>query len=356
MENREVIFVSNVLANGGAGRVLSLLVNSFSSRERRVGVLSFLPHEGEYRLDDRVLKEYAGPGNGVWAKIRRIWWIRGIAKRNPGASIVAFEYFVNMQVLVACLGLPNRVIVSERNDPAQVGNDFPTDFLRKILYQTAEALVCQTDEAASYFSKRITKTVILNPISPELPAPVTTVRRKTVVSFCRLEPQKNLEMLIRAFAAFHKSCPEYTLEIYGDGKERCALIALIDSLSLGSVASVLPARSDVHDVVRDCAVFVLPSHYEGLSNSMMEAMALGLPTVCTDCPCGGARMVIEDGVNGLLVPVDDVDALVEALKRLAEDQDLSARIGRAAEELRDRLSLDAIMAEWETLVAPTMVQ
>lgn len=350
MEDRELIFVSNMLGNGGAGRVLSVLANNFTLRGRRVGIMSFRRYEQEYFVESSVVKAYSTPGNRVYDKLRRIRWIRAIAKRNPAASIVSFEYFVNLQVLVACLGLPNRVVISERNDPARVGSGFPTNVMRRVLYRRARVLVCQTDDAASYFSERITKKVILNPINPNLPMPVVEARRKTVVSFCRLEPQKNLEMLIRAFAEFHKSHPDYALEIYGDGKERAALTSLIDSLSLGDVASIFPARSDVYDVVRDCAVFVLPSNYEGLSNSMMEAMALGLPTVCTDCPCGGARMVIDDGVNGVLIPVGATDMLVDALRRIADDPEFASRLGDAAALLRERLTVEEIASEWESLL------
>lgn len=350
LRNLDIVFVSNALANGGAARVISILAKAFSERGSKVGVAVYSAFPGEYPLPLSVEKEYGPKGGSGAAKARRIAWLRSVTRRNPDATVVAFEYFVNMQTLIACAGLPNRVVVSERNDPARVGSRFPIGWLRERLYRHADMLVCQTDEAASYFSDKVNKCVILNPLKEGLPAPYTGVRRKAVVTFCRLERQKNLPMLIRAFSRLHEAYPDYTLEIYGDGKEREKLAALIDGLGLAGVAKMLPGRSDVHDVVRDAAMFVLPSDYEGLSNSMLEAMAIGLPVICTDCPCGGARMVIEDGENGLLVPAGDEAALMDAIVLTASNPTLAAKLSRNAADLRERLAVSKVSSVWMRVI------
>lgn len=350
IDNADIVFVSNALANGGAARVISVLAKAFYERGNKVGVAVYSPYPGEYPLPEGVVREYAPTSGAKPSKIRRIAWLRSVARRNPDASIVAFEYFVNMQTIMACMGLPNRVIVSERNDPARVGSGFPADWLRERLYRRANILVCQTDEAASHFSDRVRKRVILNPIKEGLPAPYEGVRRKAVVTFCRLERQKNLPMLIRAFSRFHDSNPDYALEMYGDGKERAALVSLIDDLGMSKIAKIYPGRPDVHDVVRDAAMFVLPSDYEGLSNSMLEAMAIGLPVICTDCPCGGARMVIKDGENGLLVPVGDEEALLKAMMDIASDSGMGSKLANNARKVSSRLNVSEILNEWGQIV------
>ena len=350
MCGRDLIFVSNMLAVGGAERVLCLLANELSAQGRRVGVLSFHRRDNEYWLDPSVAKLYSEVAAGsTLARLRRIRWIRDVIAENPNAVVIAFQYFVNIETVVACLGLKNSVVVSERNDPARVGNGFPQDIIRKLAYLKAKTLVCQTYEAADYFSDAIAKTVIPNPIDPNLPALARTPRRNTVITFCRLEPQKNLPLLIRAFKEFQTYHPEYSLEIYGEGSERAALFDLIDSLGLAGVATVNDARSDIHIVAKECAMFVLPSDYEGFSNSMIEAMALGVPTICTDCSGGGARMVIDNGRNGLLVPVGDVRALAKAMSRIAEDEEFAKRVAGAGAELRDELSVRTIAAQWDRL-------
>lgn len=350
LRDLDIVFVSNAMANGGAARVISVLAAELVARGRRVGVAVYRSHEGEYILPCGVGMEYGSTASSRVSKLRRIVWLRDVARRNPRATIVAFEYFVNMQTIIACAGLPNRVIVSERNDPARVGAGFPNGWLREWLYRRASVLVCQTRDASAFFSNKVRKTVILNPIKEDLPGPWKGERRKTVVSFCRLEAQKNLPLLLRAFARFRESHPDYTLEVYGDGHEHDALAALAEELGLSSSAAILPGRPDVHDAVRDAAMFVLPSDYEGLSNSMLEAMAMGLPVICTDCPCGGARMVIRDGENGLLTPVGDEGALLAAMCRVADEEGLAGRLSHNGSALREALSAEKICTQWMDVI------
>lgn len=347
MQNRDVIFVSNSLAKGGAARVICVLASEFVQQGLNVGIAVYSQHDGEYELPLDVAKEY-GPANGMkLSKAKRILWLRDLVKCNPKATIIAFEYFVNMQTIVACIGLPNKVIISERNDPSRVGNAPRTNWLRERLYRHADMLVCQTDDAAAYFSDKVNKCVILNPIKDNLPEPYQGERRHAVVTFCRLEKQKNLDMLVYAFDEFVKSHDDYTLEIYGDGSEREHLEQLVYTLNLEEKVSINHGRSDIHQVVRDAAMFVLPSNYEGLSNSMLEAMAIGMPVICTDCPCGGARMVIKNGINGILVPVGDRASLVKAMSTIVQIEAEGKKI--SGEGIKKLLSSKKISDQWLSL-------
>ena len=211
--------------------------------------------------------------------------------------------------------------------------------------------MCQTDEAAAYFSDKVKKTVILNPVKEGLPIPFVGKRRNTVVCFCRLNKQKNLEMLLRAFAIFLQTHSDWTLEIYGDGSERNSLMSLASDLGIEDKIVINHGLQDVHNYVRDAGMFVLPSDYEGLSNSMLEAMAIGMPVICTDCPCGGARMVIRDGENGLLVPVGSENMLEAAMERIADENGLAEKLGIAAADVRKKLAVGEIADEWIRVVA-----
>ena len=344
LDELDVLFVCNALAGGGAERVVSLLANGFAGNGKRVGVAVYNKRDNEYPLISEVHKDYGPTGRGSLTKLRRLGWLRGIVRANPSANVVAFEYFVNMQVILACRGLPNKVVVSERNDPARVGAG--KEPMRTRLYRRADLLVCQTKDAADYFSTVPNKRIILNPLKESLPKPYSGERSKRVVSFCRLEPQKNLLMLLRAFSRFLQNHEGWSLEVYGNGSQKDDLISLAESLGISEQVAVSPGRPDVHEVVLDAGMFVLPSDYEGLSNSMLEAMAIGLPVICTDCPCGGARMVIRDHENGLLLPVRDEDALVFAMSEIADNSDLARRIGVSAAEIRDRLAVESVLRDW----------
>ncbi|RDX09422.1 glycosyltransferase, partial [Bifidobacterium longum] len=105
-------------------------------------------------------------------------------------------------------------------------------------------------------------------------------------------------------------------------------------------------RKDVHACIFDASMFVISSDFEGLSNSMIEAIALGIPTIATDCPIGGARMVIDNGVNGYLVPVRNKERMVTAMCSIAGDTGVQERFSKAGVRLRERLSVDSISKQW----------
>lgn len=360
MSTKEIVFVSNFFGNGGAARVLSVLAKGFLSQGYQVSLCSYAhDYLDEYELAEGVnhVKFYLKRKKGLRRKLERIFVLRKELKKHPNAKIVSFEYFVNMQTIVACFGLKNKLIVSERNDPAKMGGKFPTSILRNFLYSFCDVLVCQTPDAKAYFPKRIQKktVVIANPVKQDLPSPFEGVRDKRIVNFCRLEKQKNLKLLIDAFDLFQRKHEGYTLHIYGDGKEKTSLEHYITEKNLFDVVSLHKATFDVHQKVLGAAMFVSSSDYEGLSNSMIEAMAIGLPTVCTDCPCGGAKMIIEHRQNGLLVPVGDVDSLCEAMCEIVEDDSLSMTLSANAEKVKETLSVEKIQGYWTDILEKTKV-
>jgi glycosyltransferase involved in cell wall biosynthesis len=156
-------------------------------------------------------------------------------------------------------------------------------------------------------------------------------------------------MLIRAFMEFKKSFPDYKLEIYGDGDEKENILKMINELNAGETIKLFPATNKIHEIAVNKAMFVSTSDYEGLSNSMLEALAIGLPTICTDCPCGGARMVINDGKNGRLVKPGDIDQLTEIMKQIASNEELARAYSQKAVEVRDKYSMNNIFKLWEDL-------
>jgi glycosyltransferase involved in cell wall biosynthesis len=198
--------------------------------------------------------------------------------------------------------------------------------------------------------------VIPNPLKADLPEPYTGERNKTITTFCRISAQKNLPLLLDAFALLHKNHPDSRLCIIGDSfnAEGDAIKAEIlrrmtEEFTDGCV-ELQPFRDRVHEGILQDAMYVNSSDYEGISNAMLEAMAIGMPVVCTDCPIGGAKATIQDGENGLLVPVGDVQALYHAMKRVWEGKELSDRLSHNAAKLREELSLANIARRWMKLM------
>jgi glycosyltransferase involved in cell wall biosynthesis len=218
-------------------------------------------------------------------------------------------------------------------------------------YPKASRVLVMTQEAKNYFSEEIQKkcVVIPNPLRDDLPEPYTGERRKVVVNFCRLTRQKNLPLLIDAFALFHQTHPDYRLELYGQGELQEELEQKIEALHLQYSVSILPFDSNVHQKIRDCAMFVSSSDWEGWSNSVMEALALGLPTISTDCDFG-PRDMIKDHENGILTPVGNVEALAGAMAEIADDPVFSAELSKKAAGVRTMYAAHVIGKKWLDLV------
>ena len=150
--------------------------------------------------------------------------------------------------------------------------------------------------------------------------------------------------------------PDYTLRIIGDapneeGREVLqAIDQQFDKLNLKESVKLEPFMKNVHEAVIKDALYVNSSDYEGISNAMLEAMAIGMPVVCTDCPIGGAKATINDGENGLLVPIQNADALANAMNRLIEEEGLADKLSQNASKLRDEISLDSITDKWIKLL------
>lgn len=287
-----------------------------------------------------------------------IKYLRDYLKDNPDSAVISFSQPANPLIMIASRGLGNRIVFSERADPVRLMKKrFGRKFIEKY-YVRADAAVFQTEDAKNTYPENIAEkgTVIFNPVTPGLPQPCDGERSKNITTFCRISRQKNLPLLIDAFNIIHKKYPDYCLRIIGspqnaddesvfeDIKKR------ISDLSLEKSVIFEPFSDNVHSlIIKDC-MYVNSSDYEGMSNAMLEAMAIGLPCVCTDCPIGGANAVIKDGENGLLVKTGDADELARAVERVISDKKLSEKLSLNGRKIRDELEIENISRKWMELV------
>ena len=398
---KKVAFLLPVMSGGGAERVASLLANEFQKNgidvrfilshanddqvirsDLDVGIpLVLIKQEiGSPRIPDRIkssllsvlssalckpLEALHKPVPASFAKLsitsqysREIKFLRGMLEVEPDLAVIAFLQPTIPIALLAARGLPNRVIISERGDPVRLMKKrYGRKFVKKY-YSRADAAVFQTEDAKSVYPPCVADKgiVIPNPIIPGLPEPYQGNRNKNITTFCRISKQKNLPLLVDAFSMLHREHPEYTLRIIGDSNNAegdgvlQTLKEQIAGYGIEEAVVFEPFMTNVHEAIIEDAMYVNSSDYEGISNAMLEAMAIGMPTVCTDCPIGGARATITDGENGLLVPIGDADALYRAMKRIAENEVLSQSLSQNAARLRDELSLDRIAERWLKLL------
>ena len=273
---------------------------------------------------------------------------------NPDCVYIPFGISYFGDVFYASKGTKAKIIYAERNAPEV---EFPDDINEKEslikMLSDADGAVLQTQDELKFYNGRLKNAVVINnPVKANLPEPFDGERRKVVVNFCRIAEQKNLPLMINAFMEFHKSHPDYSLEIYGNTVEKNEeelknrYLEMISSFNAEECIKILPPRAEIHSVVRDCAMFVSSSDFEGLSNSMLEALAIGMPCVCTDCLGGGAREMITDGENGLLVPMNDANALAQAMCRMADDKEFSKKCSENAMKVRETHKVETIAGKW----------
>ena len=137
--------------------------------------------------------------------------------------------------------------------------------------------------------------------------------------------------------------------IAGEGPERQALEAQVQNLGIANQVDFLGFHSDPASLMREGSVFVLPSRYEGMPNALLEAMGFALPVVITDVSPGPLE-VVTDGVEGLVVPGDDVEALKRAISLLMNDPTLRVRLGEAGRKRIQALEWPQVEAHWRSVL------
>ncbi|MBO5472354.1 MAG: glycosyltransferase [Lachnospiraceae bacterium] len=331
----KIVFVIPDMPGGGTERVVALLANEYCDRGREVGILLFAGHDTAYPLRERVEVVSVGEPSGgrIRSRLARLRRMRRYYRENRNCQIWAFSVMGTVFSAIAAIGQRHLFLVSERNDP----NQYDHKKLRNLFYRRADVVVCQTPDAAGSFPAGIAarSVVIPNPIEAGGTEPYDGVREKRIVAVGRLNPQKNHRLLLKAFAGFVKRHSDYVLEVYGKGELEEELKQYAVQLEIADKVVWKGFSDHVKEDINRAAMFVLSSDYEGVSNSMLEAMAQGVPVISTDCPIGGSKMYIQDHINGILVPVRDDRALLDAMLELAGDAELSRRISMACRRLRE---------------------
>ena len=350
---KTVMLHCSSLHKGGAERVFAQLAERFAACGwRSILVTAYSdPGREEYPLSEKVTRYNIEPvrlqQNFVKRNLSRICALRRLCKKEKPDILISCMQEPNFRAMLASAGLPVKRLVSVCNAAEKEYPGLGGFVTGKLLMPQADGCVFQTEEEKRWFPQRLQKKgrIIMNQVSDSFFEVRHTGPRHDLVSVGRLNPQKNQALLIRAFARIAAQTQENLL-LYGAGELRDELQKLIDSLGLSERVKLMGLSADVARDIKDARAFVLSSDFEGVPNALLEAMALGLPCIAADCLGGGPRMVIEDGVNGLLVPMGDEAALADAMLRLLRDPEGAERMGRAARETAECFRPDRVFADW----------
>lgn len=359
---RKIAFHLNCLEQGGAERVVTNLANRFAEGGYEVIIATEWYGENEFQTDARVKRVHVGLQEGDDKKHRliqfylRVKYLREFLIREKPDILIPFARKALYRGLMAAYFIRIPVLISIRTDPAGHYEERSDKLQIPILFPRADGCVFQTEGAKAFFAPRLQKNsrIILNPINPKyIGVPEPERRKKTVVQSGRLVDFKNQPMLIRAFIEVHRKHPDFDLKIYGgdsfDGTKEI-LEQIIEENNAQEYVHLMGASDSLEKDMADAALFAFTSDWEGLPNALMEAMALGLPVVATDCPCGGPRTIMTHEKDGLLIPVKDQKALEDGINRLIEDQKLAGRLGREARKIADLANEDAVYEQWKDYI------
>lgn len=345
------------MGGGGAERVVSIVANHLVRSEYQVRLFTLVDGESFYPLDEAVEQATAGFTVNRKNKLTRTVslarnFLNAILRIREQVRTfqpdIVFSVLEEADIVTWLAGTGKaRWLVSERNDPTR-RSAWYTRLLNHI-YKRTDGMVCQSRTVADYYSFVQNKWVIPNPIDKAVyPAKAPESVPAKIVSVGRLVPQKNTRLLIDAFHRICDRYPEVTVTIYGEGPERKMLEQLISDLRLEHRVFLPGASKKVLQKIRDAALFVMPSDYEGFPNALVEAITIGIPVISTDFGTGVARELIREDV-GEVVPCGDAAALAGAMERLLCDPDRRSRIREVGSRATDPYQVDSVLQLWTSL-------
>lgn len=366
---RVLIYIHS-LENGGAERVVANLANYWVSIGWQLTVVTVAPPTTDfYALDpavERFSLDLTDPRRNLAAAVmrtvRRARALRRVLRRVQPDIALSAMHTANVVLALAARGLPDLCAIgSEHNFPPKAPMGIILETLRRHAYGRLAAVVALTRECGNWLSANSyapSVVVIPNAVSwplsrqePQVdPANHCGPGRQILLGVGRLSMEKNFSTLIDVFARLASRHPHWDLVILGDGPQRAELQVQIDAAGLTGRA-LLPGRvGNVGDWYARAAMLAMTSHFEGFPNTLVEAMAYGLPAVSFDCDTG-PRDIIRHDIDGLLVAPGDAKALESALEQLMGDTSLRSAFGARAVEARTRFSMQKITGMWEALFA-----
>lgn len=355
---KKIMFFSGNNQFGGAERVIINLANHMAE-QYEVILLLYSQNEAAYEVNSNVKNVYL-EDNIKKTKIRikriigRIKSYVSIVEREHVDLIISFLLENNMYSSLVGKIKKIPTIISIRVDPKYECSSLGIKIMRRFFYSKATVMIFQTNESIERMGawSRSKALVVDNPLTNELRNYSNlNIKRKEIVAVGRLTSQKNYQLLISAFGELHEEFPEYKMFIYGEGEERECLEQLIYRLGLKDRIFLPGNFKNIWDKISQAELFVSTSNYEGQSNALIEAMALGICCIATDVPNGGTRSIIENKKNGIIVPVNKREELISAIREMLLDGNKRIYYGEQAKKVRERFDESNVYSKWEKIVA-----
>lgn len=352
----KISFFIGGLSNGGAERVICSLANYMFRAGHDVTIVTMADDKPTYTLEEGIsrvtLLKSIERRSFVINSIRRLRRFYKYLRSSNTEVYVVMLPVTTIMLLWMKRFTKAKIVAAERSYPAIYSTRI--QYLLRRLARKADGWVFQTPGQKEWYgSSGIKNNIIIpNAINPAfIRSKFTGDRKKRIVTVGSLTKPKNHELLINAFSAIAKDFSDYKLVIFGEGSKRDILHNLVKELGVEKQVELPGYSTHITDDIIDSTLYVLSSDYEGMPNSLLEAMALGLPCISTDCDGGGARLLIDNEKNGLLVPKGDKNALADAMKRMLLNKEFADYCGNEAYKVRETLSSEVVYKKWEVFIS-----
>lgn len=356
-----ILMVIPSLHGGGAERVAVNLAEYWHSKGYRVVFLTQTDASSDvYPLDANITRvsTHQFGQTGPLAQLRKILSIRHAIRYYRPDVVIGIMMSASVLSIIAGMGTGVPVIATEHAHPPSQRMTSFWQKLRQWAYPHAAKVIALTEMSADWLRQHIPHCavgVIPNAIKWPLQVgePFIAVHKpegeKYLLAVGRLHPEKGFDVLLKAFSLIAPHYPQWQLIILGEGPQREVLSQQIEQLGLSTQVQMPGRVGNLKDWYAQADLFVLSSPFEGMSNSLQEAMASGVCPVSFDCDTG-PREIIREGVDGILVrPVSDAEALAQALTSVMQDDCLRQRYAQQAPEVIERFSMEKIGQVWESL-------
>ena len=353
---KKILFYISTLRSGGAARVMVNLANAFAGAGYTVTLVTNFKDEHEYAFSDsvhRICMEGEESKAGTLVKnLRRCTALRRIIRKERPDACVSFMRENNFRLILSSFFLPSRTYVSVRSDPKMEYRGKVSRFLMRLLFPFADGCILQTGDALRWMPRRIQKRsrVIPNIVDERFFHGQRAEHPEGILSVGRLTGCKRHDLMLEAYASLAENVTD-DLYFYGDGEELEALQSLADRLGIADRVHFEGHISSLVPVYEKAKLFIMASDFEGMPNALLEALACGVPCISTDCPCGGPKEILQDGM-GTLIPMGDATALADAMKSLLTDERKQQAYSHTAQTAMQAYRTEKVWQQWCDFLFP----
>ena len=355
----KMLFMAPMINYSGAPKIMVWLANSFAKCGNDITFLTYYTEVENRNLLTSIKKKcFHIPFSEKWIKRNCLYLPKTVIQSyrfiKEEEFDIIFSFTDNVSIinlLVVKTFLKSRFYISERMDPYTNTGKF--DWIRRKAFRAADTIIFQTESARRYFGKEIrNKSVVIpNPIVIDFEEKELIKRDNRIVSVGRLAIfQKRQDLLIDAFSEISNEFSEVTIEIYGDGNDKEYIEELIQDKGLKDRIILAGVTNNVYDSIYNARLFVMTSDFEGIPNALIEAMAMGIPVISTNCSPGGARTLIQNYENGILCKRGDKKKLVEAIRYMLKHPKEAESMAENAKKVRKKYSEELIFELWKKVI------